>query len=556
MKKITLLIILLVALGSAFVSYWVYSRYFLKDVSAPLTYIVKRGNIQDELRVRGEVAAEREYDMAFNSFGNVQEVAVEEGQTVKKGAFLMRLDTTTATLELSRLLAERTQAKAMLTNALAQKAEARAAVDAALARLAALKRGTLPETIEVQTAQTAAARLAVSGANEVLFDAANVAYTAADDAIRTTADQMFDNPRTDHPILAFLIVDDGLRNTLEIQRVAIEAMLDSWQSSLLTQTTSTAIASTSEVNLETVSVFLNDLALALNGAISTGSVTSLTISGWQTDVSLARSAVNTATKNVTNANTSQQAAAASLAVAEQQLSALKTGTASEEIAVQEAVVRQAEAQMASADAGISQAQSAISVIDANIGIANKKIKDSSLFAPADAVITKVWVKQNEQYQQSLEGMPAISLATAGVKIQSEISELDIPKIHAGNGNRVSIIFDAFPNKTYTGEIVSIDPKEVVRDADTYYIVNMTIAESTEELRRRMSADVLIRIAEKENALYAPLFMVSNRDGLQFVLIKHGKELTEIEVQTGIVNDEFVEIISGVQEGDELVASAT
>jgi HlyD family secretion protein len=150
-------------------------------------------------------------------------------------------------------------------------------------------------------------------------------------------------------------------------------------------------------------------------------------------------------------------------------------------------------------------------------------------------------------------MPAISLATAGLKIQSEISELDIPKIHAGNGNPVAIVFDAFPNRTYTGVIVSIEPKEIVRDTDTYYRVNITIAEPTEELRRRMSADVVIHIAEKKDVLSVPLFMITKRGDGYFVTVQKLNELVESEVKIGIANEEFVEILSGINEGDTLVA---
>lgn len=544
-------------LGGSFVSYWVYTRYFQKQTTVPLTYQVQRGDIREELKIRGEVAAEREYDMAFGSFGTVEKVAVTEGQSVKKGDFLMRLNTTTSSLELSRLTAERTQSQASLSSARAVRSEALASVDAATAELASLKRGALPEDINVQVAQTEAARSALTGTESALADAIRVAYTAADSAVRTTADQLFVNPRTENPSLSLLLTDDTLTNSLESQRILLEDVLTNWQTALSTKPLGTAeSAAAAQTNLGKVTTFLSALALALNEAIPTTSTPLSTILIWQADVSAARASVNSAAGSVTAAETARQASAAALSVAERQLTALQTGTAAEKISAQEAVVRQAEARMSAADADIRQAEAAIAVIDANIGIAHKKIRDASLFAPAPALVTKVWFKENEQYQQTLEGVPAISLATAGVKIQSEISELDIPKIHAGNGNSVRMVFDAFPDRAYTGEIVSIEPKEVVRDSDTYYRVNIAINEPTAELRRRMSADVVIHIAEKTNVLSVPLFMVTERDGKKGVVIQNGKTLIETPVETGIANDEFVEIVSGVHDGDILVAPPT
>src|SRR5512147_134444 len=100
MRRITAFLTVIVVLGGAFGSYWIYARYFAKPVSAPVTYQVQRGSLKELLRARGEVAAEREYDLAFESFGTVAEVAVAEGQAVTKGQLLMRLESTEFSLEL------------------------------------------------------------------------------------------------------------------------------------------------------------------------------------------------------------------------------------------------------------------------------------------------------------------------------------------------------------------------------------------------------------------------------------------------------------------------
>lgn len=95
-------------------SYCAYDRYFRSDASEPVMYQARLGELNERLLARGEVAAEREYDLAFDSFGTVAEVGVKEGQVVRKGTFLMRLDMTTSGLELTRLFAQRLQAQASL----------------------------------------------------------------------------------------------------------------------------------------------------------------------------------------------------------------------------------------------------------------------------------------------------------------------------------------------------------------------------------------------------------------------------------------------------------
>src|SRR5574337_1299023 len=149
MKRISLYLLIIVVAGGAFVSYWAYVRYFQKPVAKPLTYQVARGDLKDLLHARGEVAAEREYDLAFNAFGTVAEVPVQEGQVVKQGDLLMRLDTTSLELEMKKLFAVQLQAKAAVNSANSQLTQATAARDAVAAKLDELKRGTRPEELQV-----------------------------------------------------------------------------------------------------------------------------------------------------------------------------------------------------------------------------------------------------------------------------------------------------------------------------------------------------------------------------------------------------------------------
>lgn len=554
MKRVAFILISIIFIGGAFVSFWIYDRYFRQNTSEPFSYLVSSADLKEQLLVRGEISAEREYDLAFQSFGNVAEVAVTEGQAVSKGDFLMRLDTSTATLELKRLLAERLQAQGALSGTQAQQAAAEAAYDVAQARLAELQRGTTSEAITVQKSQVDLASQAVNGAGNTLLDVARSAYTQADDAVRNIADQMFDDPRT-NPSLKFLLPDSSLVNSLEIQRLSIEEILSAWQASLAVATTGDeAIATQAQTNLTTVIEFLDDLSLGLSSAVDTAQYSAATIEAWQVDVASARTSVDTAVVQVTDATSSLDEAQATLVVEEDQLSVLEAGTSIEEITGQQASVSQASASVAAAAASVSQAVAAISIVDAKIDLVNKTIRDASLYAPANAVVTKIWFKDGEQYQQSLEGQPVISLATQGIKIQSEITELDIPKIHAGNGNDVRIVFDAFPEREYSGEVVVIEPKEIIRDADTYYLVDITIDDPEANLRRGMSADLTIYLSEKADVLAVPLFLVSERGDQKFVNIQSGDDIIEVEVQTGISDGEFVEIISGLSAGQTVVAS--
>lgn len=558
MKKIVLFLFVTVLVGASFVSYWIYQRYFRRTVSAPLAYRVERSDLKDLLHVRGDVAAEREYDLAFSSFGTVASVPVKEGQLVKTGDLLMRLETTDLQLQLKQLMAEERRARAAKESANARLTQAIAARDAASAQLEELKRGTRPEELQVSESKVNAAEVTLQDAKASLVVVLKDAYTKADDAVHDIADQLFQNPRSNEPQLAFIISDGALRRNVELERLGLDQLLATWKQ--MTDAISSAtdldqIGSTAKTNLQTLASFLGDLALAVNGAIPSTSVSSATISTWQTNMSLARTNVNLALTNLTDANATVRSAQTALTVAENEWRVLQAGTSAQQIEAQQAQVRQADANIAVYTSGISQAEADVQIAQAQIDQMHEKIRKASIYAPGPARVTKLWLKANEQYQQSLQGMPAISLATTGIKVQSDISEIDIPKIRERDGNPVALVFDAFPGRTYAGEVISVEPKEIIKDGDTYYRVNFQIDGDTDLLRRGMSADVTVLVAEKKQVLNVPAFMIREEVGKKYVTVLDSNGTSrQVEVQTGITDGEMVEIVSGLTEGQTLIAS--
>jgi multidrug efflux pump subunit AcrA (membrane-fusion protein) len=73
----------------------------------------------------------------------------------------------------------------------------------------------------------------------------------------------------------------------------------------------------------------------------------------------------------------------------------------------------------------------------------------------------------------------------------------------------------------------------------------------------MTANVSFEVSRKDNALTLPSFVVRTQpDGTRVVSLpappdSDGKPLVR-EVKTGLENDELVEIVSGVEEGDKVL----
>ena len=513
MKKTSYYLILIIAVGLAIVSFWVYQKYFRSEETRLLFFRVERGNIQETVKVRGEMAAQKDFDLEFPFSGTVERVFVLEGQTVTKNKPLMKLETTDFEIDVKRLKAVLSQKKLNLDKLVA---------------------GATAEDIRVNEARVASATTTLEDAKKNIVDKLRDAYTKSDDAVRNKTDQFISNPQSANPQVNFAIADSALKSAVESGRISLEQVLIAWKTSLDTLDTASDIdryAASAKKNLNEAASFLNNATLSLNPLTPSSTITQTTIDAWRADISTARTNVNTAITNLSTAEEKLNTAKSNLQIAGDELALKKSETRPEDIEIAKAQIQEIENQIAAAE---------------------EKIKKSTLRSPADAKVAKIWLEEGEMFTA---GKPAVSLATSGHKIQADVSELEIGKIKEVNGNDVRIRLDAFPDLEFNGRVVSIDPKEVVKDEDIFYRANIYFEARETNIRPGMSADLAIFISSKDNVLKIQALAVYEKGGKKFVKIPEGKKDKEIEIKTGITDGESIEIASGLGEGQTVVVSA-
>ncbi|MDL2225766.1 HlyD family efflux transporter periplasmic adaptor subunit [Eubacteriales bacterium OttesenSCG-928-M02] len=129
-----------------------------------------------------------------------------------------------------------------------------------------------------------------------------------------------------------------------------------------------------------------------------------------------------------------------------------------------------------------------------------------------------------------------------------VDELDILNIQ--QGQNASITLDAVEDKTYEGTITRIAETGSSEGGVTKYQVEISM-ERDENMRSGMNATATITIEEKNDILLLPVGAVQEFGNRVFVYTqKEGDTLGgEVEIETGLSNGLFVEVISGLSEGD-------
>ena len=151
----------------------------------------------------------------------------------------------------------------------------------------------------------------------------------------------------------------------------------------------------------------------------------------------------------------------------------------------------------------------------------------------------------------------LGIISDGFSIKVDISEADISKVSVEDTVRITL--DAYGDDVFfEGSVVDIEPAQTEISGVVYY--NITILFDGEadayEIRSGMTANVDILTDRKENVLVVPRRAVLTQDGKKIVRVVTDTEkgiFEERDVETGLSGDDgLVEIVSGVEEGEEIV----
>lgn len=190
-------------------------------------------------------------------------------------------------------------------------------------------------------------------------------------------------------------------------------------------------------------------------------------------------------------------------------------------------------------------------------IAKEKTLDAldnyTIKAPIEGTVITKDVKVGDKLDNTKGATQlAIIYDLSSLKFDMDVDELDIAKVKVGQ--EVVITADAVLGKTYNGVVEKININGTSSNGVTSYPVTVRITEF-EDLLPGMNIDAEIVIEKAENILIIPSECL-NRGNIVYVKgEKTDKEdsapegYKSVKVETGIANTSFVEIKSGLKEGE-------
>ena len=183
-------------------------------------------------------------------------------------------------------------------------------------------------------------------------------------------------------------------------------------------------------------------------------------------------------------------------------------------------------------------------------VSGKVLKTLHLHSPFDGVVLNIGARQGQFVTPATELYTIADLSKVWVYV--DVFESDLPWVAAGDEAEMRLI--SVPGRVFRGRIAYLYP---YAEADTRTVkVRLEFDNPDLALRPEQFADVTVHAARRVDALVVPSEAVVRsgpRDQL-FVVRAPGK-FEPREVTLGVSSDGWVQVLSGVREGERVVTSS-
>lgn len=181
--------------------------------------------------------------------------------------------------------------------------------------------------------------------------------------------------------------------------------------------------------------------------------------------------------------------------------------------------------------------------------------DGILTSPCDGIVVSVSYTDGSDVKA---GEAIVTIAkTSAVSISVSLSEEDVTDLSIGQNAEISLT--SYEGQTFpaTVESIAASPSRSGSASVTYAVTAKMTDPNTKKVFVGMSGEVEFIKKQKKDVLYVSDQAITFEDGISSVLLKSADGSTKkTTVTTGFSNGQYVEILSGLKEGDTVLVEST
>jgi HlyD family secretion protein len=201
--------------------------------------------------------------------------------------------------------------------------------------------------------------------------------------------------------------------------------------------------------------------------------------------------------------------------------------------------------------------------------ARSNLENCYVYAPFDGVVAEVKVESGDSLSEdAVSANTAIAtFITKENMAEISLNEVDAAKVKVGQS--VVLTFDAITDLTLTGKVYDIDTIGTVSQGVVSYNAKISFDTQSDQVKPGMTISASIITEAKQDVLLVPNSAVKEQNGVSYVELPNSLDsnsattsgsngvilnnpLETKQITVGSSNDDYTEVISGINEGDVII----
>jgi len=201
-----------------------------------------------------------------------------------------------------------------------------------------------------------------------------------------------------------------------------------------------------------------------------------------------------------------------------------------------------------AETGLKLARSRVDAARADLGVAERSLRDAWVRAPFDGLVDERFVSRGGYVTPGQNLFRLVSLEP--LLVEFRVTEVQSARVH--EGQEVTVQVAPYPDRVFRAQVSVLAP--TIDPRTRTLLVKAELPNEERLLRPGLFARIDLGVAHREGVLMVPEEAVLQRsDGSVVFRMTEGERVERILVETGTHEDGSVEVVKGLSPGDVVVS---
>ena len=139
---------------------------------------------------------------------------------------------------------------------------------------------------------------------------------------------------------------------------------------------------------------------------------------------------------------------------------------------------------------------------------------------------------------------------SAMEVVIPFAESDASKLAFNQETQVT--FDAVPNLTISGHVIAVGSAATVQSGVVNYYATVALNQTNPGLKEGMTSNATVTVSQATNAITVPNLAITRLGGQAYVNVYVNGQQVQTPIDTGVVGDQYTEVVGGLDEGAKVV----